>query len=189
MMVVFLSIVGANAHAAAIYEWVCDTAGCNGDTDFSSVMTISDSAFAAGDFTGVTDNILDWTTTSGVGVGYTLTLPTMFNGVGPTADQANIRIVLSQDKSEIAALWDVSAGTNITFSDPLIGRVDFYEGENYSVGSLQDAAMFANQEFSNIFIAGRFIQSAPVPEPSTMILFGAGLVGLAATRLRRKQKK
>jgi hypothetical protein len=29
--------------------------------------------------------------------------------------------------------------------------------------------------------------NAPVPEPATMILFGAGLAGLVGVRLRRKK--
>ncbi len=187
LMTVFLGIVSINAHATAIYEWVCDDANCNGDSDFTSTMTISESAFTAGGFTGISGNLLNWTTTSGVGVGYTLTLPNMLNASsGTTADQSHVKIVLSADGSEVSELWDVSDGTNITFFDSEIGRVDFFEGSTYSVGSLQDATMFNDRVFSDILIDGRFKRVAPVPEPSTILLLGGGLAGLALYRRKRK---
>ena len=179
-----LMVMSRSAIGGPIYDWVCDSANCGGDTGFSSSLEISDSAFVAGDFTGVAGNILNWTTTSGVGAGYTLSLANMLNAAsGTTADQTNIRMVLNGDKSEVAQLLDISSGTNITFFDTTIGRVDFFEGTNYSVGSLQDSTMNSNNQFSPVNIAGQFVRR--VPEPYTLLLFASGLFVLCL--IHRKQ--
>lgn len=39
----------------------------------------------------------------------------------------------------------------------------------------------------NIFVKAS-IETSPVPEPATMLLFGTGILGLAGTRLRKKNK-
>ena len=156
---------------------------------FTSIMSISDSAYAAGEFTGVTGNILSWTTTSGVGTGFTLNLSTMYDGAAPIADQTDIKIVLSADKSEVAELWDVSSGTNITFFDSTIGWVDFFEGTNYSAMSHGDATMIDDRLNTDINISGRFKQVNPVPEPATLLLLGTGLVGLAGAGRKKFYKK
>ena len=181
-----LLVISNNAGASVFYDWVCDAANCGGDTAFTSRLEISDSAYAAGDFTGVAGNILSWTTTSGVGTGYTLTLPNMLDAGGFEADQTNVRMVLSGDKSVVSELLDISPGTNITFFDFSIGRVDFFEGANYSVGSLQDATMIPNLEFSPIQIAGQFVRVSEIPVPAAVWLFGTALLGFVGFSRRRK---
>ena len=168
--------VSATTNATVIYNWVCDSADCNGDIGFASSIVITDSAFAAGDFTGIVGNVLSWDTVSSVGDGFALSLDDILSGSPGSNidDDDNLRIVLSLDKLEISFLEDISAGTNITFDDPLEGRVDFFEGANYSVGSLRDGPLLS--DFSDIIIQGRFVQS--VPEPSVALLMVAGLLGL-----------
>ena len=168
--------VSAIANAFVTYDWVCDSTDCNGDSGFASSIVITDSAFAAGDFTGIVGNVLSWDTVSGVGDGFALSLDDILSSDSPGStinDDDNLQIVLSLDKLEISFLEDISAGTNIAFDDPLEGRADFFEGANYSVGALRDGPL--GSDFSNIIIQGRFVQS--VPEPSVALLMVAGLLG------------
>jgi threonine dehydrogenase-like Zn-dependent dehydrogenase len=51
---------------------------------------------------------------------------------------------------------------------------------------LVDASDDANV-ISAEWITGQVQVSSPVPEPATMLLFGAGLVGLIGARLRKKK--
>ena len=175
---IVLAALSFPVSASVTYQWVCDFADCNGDPTFTSTMVISDSAFASGDFTGVTGNVLSWDTSSGVGDGFTLGLADIASNLG---DDVNLRIVLSGDSSLINDLLDVSLGTNITFESNE-GRVDFFEGmnTNYSVGALRDGPI--GNPFSTINIQGQF---QVVPVPAAVWLFGSGLIGLVGLARRK----
>lgn len=172
---------------AISFVWVCDNPGCNGDAGFSAFLDLSDAAVAAGDFTGVAGNILSAGVTSGIGNGFSLTLSDMLTGPAgsPEDDVNHIRIVLNAARTEIAALYDISSGTNITFFRSGVGRVDFLEtGETYPyfVQFVQDLDPSAVSLPGAI--SGRFVRNdvSRVPEPGTMLLLGSGLAGFAAVR-------
>jgi len=177
--IIALLALSSSVNAAVTYQWICEQPDCNGDQLFSSTMTISDAAYAAGDFTGVAGNVLSWDTTSGVGDGFSLGLADIASSL---QDDINLRIVLTPDRSKINDLFDVSQGTNISFDSPE-GRVDFFEGSllNYSVGALRDGPI--GSEFSDIIIQGYF---QVVPVPAAVWLFGTALIGLVGFSKRKK---
>lgn len=53
----------------------------------------------------------------------------------------------------------------------VIDIVDYLGSDNHTIGIINQVSF----------------DSQPVPEPATMLLFGAGLVGLVGARLRRKK--
>jgi hypothetical protein len=59
--------------------------------------------------------------------------------------------------------------------------------ESLTIG-LHVQGMGKDREFSNSYVTGGGPPNNPVPEPATMLLFGTGLFGLAAARLRKKKK-
>jgi len=171
--------VSATTNATVIYNWVCDSADCNGDSGFASSIVITDSAFAAGDFTGIVGNVLGWNTVSDAFGGLALDLEDILSRDGNSADDENLHLVLSDDKLEISILEDISDGTDIIFYNLLVGGVSFHEGENYT------ATTYA-ADYSNMtqHIQGRFVKSA-VPEPSIIWLLGSGLALIGFARRKK----
>jgi len=151
-------------------------------------MEISDSAFAAGSFTGVAGNILSWDTTSGVGNGFMVDLADMDSDPGTFNDDVNnIMIVLSADGSQILDLIDIHVdGIFISFRDDTQGDVFFEEGTSgsYFVGGRIDRQ--PTTVLASTPVLGIFVRVTQVPEPGTLGLLGAGLLGLFMRRSTRR---
>ncbi len=188
-LAVWLGALCSDARASAIFDWVCDDPNCNGDPGFTAFLELSDAAVAAGDFTGVSGNILSAGVTSGVGDGFSLALGDMLTGSpGSNEDDVNnIRIVLNSARTEVIELFDISPGTNITFFRAGEGRVDFLEtsgGSPYFVQLVQDLAPVQTSLFN---IQGQFVLR--VPEPSSLILLAMSALGVGWCQRRRKRSQ
>jgi len=92
------------------------------------------------------------------------------------------------DLSEVSLLWDLS-----------------FQPDNFTIATLSFTGANAgssNLSFSNVVISDDWgsslpttlnvgsldVNSAPVPEPGTMLLFGTGLAGFVGSRFRKKKK-
>jgi hypothetical protein len=185
---VWLGALCSDARASAIFEWVCDDPNCSGDPDFTAFLELSDAAVAAGDFTGVTGNILSAGITSRVGDGFSLKLNDLRQGSlgSPTDDFHNIRIVLNPARTEINEIFDVTIGPNITFFGPNVGLVDFWEttGDPYFVAFVQDLHP-SPASLSNI--PGRFVLQ--VPEPGSFGLLALSALGVCSYQHRRRRSE
>lgn len=96
------------------------------------------------------------------------------NGIMALLDTFEIGSISKKMNDMTADVWELVTWTFSIETDGFhqIGFAAF--GNDNSYGGLIDSASLN--------------ASAPVPEPATMILFGAGLAGLASVSLRRKKK-
>jgi len=110
---------------------------------------------------------------------------TLFSTSFVVGDGLNV-IDIDQDviaNSTIFALLDYNGFTGSTahfsYTNSYAGGHSVFGAVGYMDNSFLELDHRFVAEFSN--------GGAPVPEPATMLLFGAGLVGLAGARLRRKK--
>jgi hypothetical protein len=71
--------------------------------------------------------------------------------------------------------------------NPLLNLNDYYD--NGYIFNAYFTFTGLNDGFEEIFLTGKYAQPTnPIPEPSTMLLLGAGLLGLAAAGRRKSSK-
>jgi hypothetical protein len=91
---------------------------------------------------------------------------------------------------EVADLTTYSWGDSDYGKTPTSFTIDFHNNIGNMFTSLGDYNfdICGDKKFS---VAGNFeaMPAAPVPEPSTMILLSAGIIGLVGTRLKGRKKK
>ena len=81
-----------------------------------------------------------------------------------------------------ATEWSISGGGSASFIDVISNADGVFISMDTSNWS---GTNWYESRIDNVVINGT---SAPVPEPTTMLLFGTGLAGLVGSRLRRKKK-
>lgn len=207
MIILILSLAllpGQALSMSVFYDFSCDNCAGIGDPDFAFSFEFSQAAVDAGTFTGIAgtdgiegtadDNILSALISSGVGNGYTNTLADLPENDGPANDRSNISIALSPDRLFIDDIFDPSLGGDLLeFRKVGVGNTVLSEGtaRSYTITQIQDLNPRTSDNLINV--TGSFQRRAaspnPVPEPSTMFLFGSGIAGLAAWRYRQTKKK
>jgi len=76
-------------------------------------------------------------------------------------------------------------------TSPQLGLVWGLKSFDWTATGSQATLTFSSRDASSFWgplIDNVSVKAAPVPEPATMLLLGTGIVGMAASRIRRKKK-
>jgi len=137
--------------------------------------------------------------------GFSLTLTDSYRKLTLTTYGASLLgqhcTISATDNYGLPSEWDLLLWDEVAPQRVVTLRTILYHGLDSNTGTIfygkDDLSVLAinYKNFSSVYhisldgpdSTGWSVMAAPVPEPATMILFGAGLVGLIGTRLKRKK--
>ena len=208
ILVFCLSLAPSHALAMSVfYDFACDNCAAIGDPGFSFSFEFSQAAVDAGSLLGIAgsdgvertadDNILSAFISSGVGNGYINTLDDLIQSGGSSVnDRTDTFIAFSSDRQFIDDILDIGSGGDLLeFTNLAVGRTILSEGtdQNYSITLIQDLNPRSSDNLINVTgVFQRRVSSPnpnPIPEPSTILLLGSGMIGLVAWRHKYTKRR
>jgi hypothetical protein len=180
---------------ATVFEFVCDSVDCNGDTGFTFTVELLDSVVVAnGGYSTGSDaeaGFIGWSFTSNTTSGSAL------NGTSAEVTNDNPYVGFSFDALGILdGIWDTDNATNtgaftggttaLVFGSVAAGgRIIWYEPSPNS-DRVDVYRVQGPQGSSFLYPGSGSWQRVSVPEPGTLALLTLGLAGMGMTRRKKK---